>query len=598
MRRAPRALTASARRPHWAGTLTVLALTLSAGSAAALTGLVQDGSTGAAIPGAVVRLQATSTRTVTDADGRFVLPDPLVSGARVVAGAPGYYYAGAPALDTGEVTLALDPVPHDPSAPVPFMEPSECATCHSRQHEEWKTSAMAHAGTNTWVADLYDGSATPGGMGGFVYVRDSVLRETSPASECAACHQPEAFAEDPLSALRPVTDEGPAVTRGVSCLVCHLVRSVDETRPNFPGIYPGVVELNRGALVRFGTLGDADYHAPQRMRAAYQPQLSSVVCGVCHQDRGDPSGHHRFDGPLSEPTYLEWLASPYGDPESPLFQSCMGCHSDPVDERSGSFVLDYTPGRPLGDLRSHRFEGTTARFLEDAVTVALEAEQAGDRLVVRVMLTNHNTGHHVPTGVTMRNMILLVKAEGTRGPLVHLGDERVSHLAGVGDPQRGYFAGLPGKLYANVNRAADGSSPVMFTEATETLYDNRLPALATDRTEYSFRVENDEAVRVSAQVIYRRAFRDIVDAKGWKQDGHGRPLADLAAPHFGHLMAEAEATVEVRAERASTGWLGGGGCTVSSVSASAPPQAPRSLAWFMGFGVALGGAWRRRAKRS
>ncbi len=53
---------------------------------------------------------------------------------------------------------------------------------------------MAHTGKNSWVLDLYSGSGTPGGMGGFVYTRDSVYASSNPASECAPrisliCHR-------------------------------------------------------------------------------------------------------------------------------------------------------------------------------------------------------------------------------------------------------------------------------------------------------------------------------------------------------------------------------------------------------------------------
>jgi hypothetical protein len=39
-----------------------------------------------------------------------------------------------------------------------------------------------------------------------------------------------------------------------------------------------------------------------------------------------------------------------------------------------------------------------------------------------------------------------------------------------------------------------------------------------------------------ARLIYRKAFRFLVDAKGWTEDGHGQPLVDVIAPDFGHLM--------------------------------------------------------------
>jgi hypothetical protein len=71
-------------------------------------------------------------------------------------------------------------------------------------------------------------------------------------------------------------------------------------------------------------------------------------------------------------------------------------------------------------------------------------------------------------------------------------------------------------------------------------------ALATDQTHYTFAVPPGEGtLLVEARLIYRRAFRFLVDAKGWTEDGHGNPLGDVAPPHYGHLMESALRTVLV-----------------------------------------------------
>lgn len=522
-----------------------LALLTPSSAAADLVGVVRDASSGRAIGGAIVRVQASGAPVFTDAEGRYELPV-NASGARVAAGAKGYFSMGLDARPGAPVDFALEPVPHDPARPVELADPAACVGCHAAQVADWRTSAMAHAGRNTWVEDLYMGTGTRGGAGGFVYTRDSVHAGKNPASECASCHQPESWIAAPFSPLRAIGDPHPSVERGVSCLTCHLVAHVDESRPNDPGIYPGTVQMNRGSIVRYGVLGDVDFDAEGRMRASYQPQLPSAVCGACHQDANDPGGSGKFDGPISEPTYLEWLESPYGDPASPRHSTCMECHSEPSHATSAS-SLQVTAPRPPGQVRTHRFDGTTPGYLERAVSMALETKILDGVLEVSVALTNHGAGHHVPTGVTIRNAILLVEASRAGGPLEHLGAERVSELGGVGPPERGYFAGLPGKLYAKVNETAAGDGPTLFTEAARIRSDTRIPALATDRTIYPFRLEGTEPVRVRARLIYRRAWRHLVDAKGWSEDGHGRPLADLQAPHFGHLMASAEATVTPRA---------------------------------------------------
>ncbi len=134
----------------------------------------------------------------------------------------------------------------------------------------------------------------------------------------------------------------------------------------------------------------------------------------------------------------------------------------------------------------------------------------------------------------------------------------------MGDPARGYFAGLPGRLYATVNADAGGHGPVFFTEATSVSWDNRLAALASDRTEYVFELDDPtEPVQVEARLVYRRAWRALVDEKGWTRDGLGRPLEDLEPPHFGHVMASAQRIVDPPSAR-------GGGCATGQGHGDAP----------------------------
>ncbi|MCP4413470.1 MAG: hypothetical protein GY808_13010, partial [Gammaproteobacteria bacterium] len=125
---------------------------------------------------------------------------------------------------------------------------------------------------------------------------------------------------------------------------------------------------------------------------------------------------------------------------------------------------------------SHRIEGTTATYLENAVELSMNAQLTGTELTVDVTIDNSLTGHHVPTGVTVRNMILLVEAwedgqDPLTNPLVYTGTETIHDLGGIGDPAQGYYAGLPGKFYAKVNHDSSGQGPTFFTDATGILFD-------------------------------------------------------------------------------------------------------------------------------
>jgi len=311
---------------------------LPAAAWAQVSGVVRDAISGDPLPGARVTLQATTSTTVADVDGQFVLPD-LVGADLVVVGAQVGYFNGSRtvAAPVSDVEILLDPVPQDDDPTYTFMAPATCGACHPTQLAEWTGSPMHRAGRNTWVYDIYDGTGTAGGMGGFVYTRDSEFADTNPASECASCHQPEPWIESPYSAMEPIGALSEGAHRGVSCETCHKLADVDETRLNYPGLHPDVVTITRPAApdraqVQYGVLADSDYSSELLMRSSYQPELVAEVCGACHQDKNDPDEDGDFEeanGVISEPTYHEWRESPYADPGSPHHATCVDCHMPP-----------------------------------------------------------------------------------------------------------------------------------------------------------------------------------------------------------------------------------------------------------------------------
>lgn len=545
-------------------------------------GVVREFASGRPIPNAIVRIQATDAQTYADAEGRFRFEHASPEGARVVAGARGYFYEGVDLPTAGPVELFLESVPYDPDAPIASVSSSECVGCHAAQHKQWAASRMGRTAQNRWVYDLYNGSGTPGGMGGFVYTRDGKHAETNPAADCAACHTPMRWAETPGIAL-PTWEESQAQRlEGVSCLACHNVAQVDMSKTHLPGFHPDSVRVQRGALVRYGSLGDVDYHVPGRMRASYQPQLSADLCSACHQDKSDPHNDGRYDGISSEPTYAEWKNSPYGDPESATYQSCVGCHTSAVDTPRGSTIGPvYT--RPLGDLRSHDFHGTTQEYLQRALTLDIETQRDGDDVIARVRVRNTGAGHHVPTGIALRHVIVRVDATIGGAPVDPLEGPRVAALGGVGSPDDGYLAGIPGRLYGRADSDDQGHVPAFFTEAVGTAFDVRIPALREDILEFRYAYEDGAGpLQLQARAIYRRAWRDLIDAKGWTEDAYGGELADILAPNFGIVMATAQETYTPRKERRS-------GCQVAQ-----GPEGPLGC-----FAVALGllaarGSYRRR----
>jgi len=609
--------------------LSLLLLTSSVN--AQVAGTVVDDVTDEPISEAVVSVQASDIETSTDPTGAFSLADATGQGLTIVAGSKGYFYSSAIVTSPeSNLELRLEPVPQVDDPRYTFQPPEKCRSCHEEQYQEWKGSPMSKAGLNTWVYDIYNGEGTgTTELPGFIYLRDSVHADDNPESECASCHQPEPWAREPFTALGDFDDPTPGMEHGVACDMCHRIADIDISKPNFPGIYPGVVTLTRPVgpeiwKVMYGVLGDADFYQRGWMRASYQPQMKSEVCAACHQDKNDPDGtegsgdFESEDAIISEPTYLEWLDSDYSDPSSDVYAECVDCHMPATGAAAACDRVGFT--RPDGDVRSHNILGTTPEFLDNALTMTMDARIEGDSLLVDVAIENDRTGHHVPTGVTIRNMILLVEAwqVSDGAPLEQTGGPTIHTLGGVGEggPEEGYYAGLPGRLYGKINIAApvppqeEGASPTFFTDAVAIVSDNRIPALETDESSYAFDAPpNAGEINVRARVIYRRSWRALVDGKEWKYDGHGNPLEDIAPPHFGHLMDMAEMTFnepppspmpdagvpdagspdggEPPADGSS------GGCSVS-----APQSSATGLLWLLSLALIALGAIGRSRRRS
>lgn len=524
-------------------------------------GVVRDAQTLLPIEGAVVTLQGTDDRAVTDVNGNFTL-NVMGTNLVVVAAAVDYFHANVlttqfttPALG---VVFDLEPVPviNDPS--YTWRNNLQCGFCHANQFDAYEPSPMNLTGLNQWVYDIYNGTGTPGGMNGFVYTLDSVHAATFPEAECASCHQPQRWIANPFSALDDITNPSTDALAGVSCEICHKVAGLDLADRNATGFIPGQVDIRRPVegpgittqQIMFGPLGDVSFLIPDQMWGSYKPDIGSTTCAVCHQYNSDPDQDLDFDEPGSFPgqtTYDEWAASSYGDPMSADFQTCSDCHM-PADPTIDGCIVVPVPRLP-GQLNHHDIRGTSPAFLENAATLLMTVNATPTGVEVDVTVDNDQTGHDLPTGINLRNMILLVEATRVANgqQLTHIGSQVIDPSGGVGDPAQGYYGGLAGKLYGRFLEDAGGQGPIPFTDAVAERFNTRIPANAQDNTSYTFELPAaDGDVEVRARLIYRRAWRALVDEKGWTMQGDGMtPLADLAPPHFGHLMEEATETVFV-----------------------------------------------------
>jgi hypothetical protein len=529
-----------------------------------ISGVVIDSSGPAA--GAIVQLQGTPNRTETGPDGTFTLSG--IEGtapALVTAWSAGHYIGWTtldpelPVWENGDIQITLNPLPQVDNHEYNWFSAegvsgsAGCGLCH-REYEEWRADQHAQSAVNHRFLTMYTGRDVHGEIGqpiqygsnGLPLPPDPDLPYTGPgfvpdnpggrAGNCTTCHVPMVSrlpndqncswsgCHTSLTIERagtflampgtPLSARGPAL-EGISCEFCHKIGDViidPETNlpmPDMPGILS--VRLYRPMTeddqVFFGNLVDV------KGQDSYLPLISeSRFCASCHFGVfGGVMGVGTMTGGIAVyNSYGEWLDSPYSDPDTG--QTCQDCHM-PASEHNW-FVYEERGGitRDYAVLHNHTMTGpSSGDLLQNSVTMESSARRDGDQLQVEVSITNDKTGHHVPTDQVMRSMILVVEALDANNRPLEL-------RAGPVNPEfSGDYGGLPGKTFALVLRDKwTGEAPTTaFWREIELVEDTRLAALATDTTSYTFVAPADTAITVNVRLLYRRAFYDLMQQKGW-----------------------------------------------------------------------------------
>lgn len=462
--------------------------------------------------------------------------------------------------DTGGRVSEPAPVlasPFDPGAATVetlATEASACANCHARAAagtdadlpvDQWLQDAHGRSAANHRFLTMYlgtdvDGNASPPtrftenrDYGAVPLPPDPALPYHGPGyrldfpdsfGNCAACHTPAAAVGDPYG-VDPTTVTGVAA-EGIGCDFCHKVSGValdPETStpaPNMPGVLS--LEFLRPPEGHQYFAGPYDDVAPGE--DTFVPlYLESAYCAACH--------HGVFWDTLVYDSYGEWLASPYADPASG--STCQDCHMPPTG--ATVFASPEAGGleRDPDTIAGHLMPGAADEaLLASAVTMTAEAGAAEGTLVVTVSIVNDRTGHHVPTDSPLRHLILLVDAAGPQGPLTLLEGPVVPDWGGVGDPANGRYAGLPGTAYAKVlEEVWTGVSPTgAYWNQTRVISDNRIPAMGSDTTTYRFALPDGASAEVDVTLVYRRAFADLADQKGWGLEDTVMAAVSLAVP--------------------------------------------------------------------
>ncbi|MGD8555486.1 MAG: carboxypeptidase regulatory-like domain-containing protein [Anaerolineales bacterium] len=515
---------------------------------AGFSGIVVD-QDGEPLAGAIVRIKATAQMTTTDSEGRFRLtPDDPLESAYLTAWVTGYYINGLEAqAGTDDHQIVLHHHHQTDNKEYEWLSAfssagseSNCQNCHADPtgenlalpFTEWAQDAHALSAQNPRFLTMYSGTNMAGDQSPLTQYgtnRDYGLFPLRPdlsqpyygpgykldfpdtEGNCAACHTPAAsvnapYETDPTS----VTGVG---AEGVACDFCHKIWDVvldPETGlpyPNMPGVLS--IEFRRPPGEHQFFSGPYDDVAPgEDTYSALQNQ--SQYCAPCHFGVfWDTTIYNSFG---------EWLESPYSDPETG--QACQDCHMPHVGATYIALPEEGAVERDPDTIFSHLMPGAADQtLLENAVTLSATAALEDSQILVDVRLVNDLTGHHVPTDSPLRQMILLVRAlDGQGNELVLLEGPTLPDWAGEGDPDDGYYAGLPGVGYARILEElwTEISPTGAYWNPTRELSDTRLAAMAEDENSWIFAAPADGEPVIEIRLLFRRAFIDLMDLKGWE----------------------------------------------------------------------------------
>ncbi len=268
-------------------------------------------------------------------------------------------------------------------------------------HDEWKPSAHARAATGPLYRKMRDHAGAAG-------------------AGCDGCHAPLA------KHLRP---GDAALAEGVTCEACHNIKAVTVQRAG------AGYELTLGR-VKYGPLCDAKDHYFHRMGCS-PLHGKAELCAGCHLHyRQLPGG-----GELPVFTeYEEWSEGPYQARE------CQSCHmpGSRAEVAEGAGVRE--------GVGHHGWLGARGDLRRRALAATAVVTAVGDKLRVEARVENVGAGHHVPTGLPERRIVVRATALAAGGA-PHAAAEQAFGRILVD------AAGRPAPFYAAVRVAADERIP-------------------------------------------------------------------------------------------------------------------------------------------
>jgi hypothetical protein len=495
-----------------------------------------------------VRLPGSGHYALTDRQGMYTLPAGLLPAGKlgITAGKEGWFNNVQARKSYGPPgDIFLNPVYLNDQSDYRFISPLTCAKCHVEVTRYWDRSKMAHTASNPMVLDMLYGTDVFNRRGiepGFK------LDNPKQNGNCVICHAPSAAVSRGSSLDLKTALQSPAMEwDGISCDYCHKVRKVipDGSKPSGRAAVLERQTSQRGSsILVFGSYDDVV--APP-MAASYNPLFGEAkFCSTCHShykkldsekgwDPGEIYSSSEWEGlkmdnnrflPI-QTTFQEWQQwqneLPFDDPNKG--KKCQDCHMGwrkemlPYD----NYVVDGMARRMWGTYRSpqdnrpHHFDGGTKTQLKTSLAMEMEGEITGKKLDLNVYITNTNGGHWVPTGETMRSVMLVLHAVDSKGnSLEMIKGGTLPDWAGEGPLEKGNYSGLPGAAFSRVLQDKDGNLHVPFWRATRIASDSRIRPKKTVALKFEFALTDPEdEPTVEADLIYRPVIKPLAVKKQW-----------------------------------------------------------------------------------
>ncbi|RMH21255.1 MAG: hypothetical protein D6701_02670, partial [Gemmatimonadetes bacterium] len=302
------------------------------------------------------------------------------------------------------------------------------AGCHEEIVAEWSVSAHRYSAMDPAFREVQKAMGTQNGPESTRY--------------CAGCHDPISLFAGTKNLFVDELTEPHGLDEGVSCITCH---SIDETdvqgNANYVLHQPErylfeLQEDGRGRFVR-----DFLIRAyPRKHTETFSKRLfkSPEFCAACHKQFVDEE-INAVGWVQLQNQYDNWRKSRWNHPGDPTRTiECRECHMplvSPSSEPASGDALDYNRSPDDGKHRSHRFLGANqfiplvqdlpggrehVELVEQwlrgeipipeiaakwksgpAVPIELvlpERAAPGEKVDIRVLITNNKTGHDFPTG--------------------------------------------------------------------------------------------------------------------------------------------------------------------------------------------------------